>query len=109
MLQQAKAILFVADPALGTDISSDLLSMGSPYQLTPLFRNRSSVSLLMRMQSPLRQLTGAWQYRPHPEETAGQHSHFEKACFFCNTKPEVSHRGQRGEGYSDKQQYNRIH
>ena len=32
MLQQAKAILFVADPALGTDISSDLLSMGSPYQ-----------------------------------------------------------------------------
>lgn len=40
MLQQAKAILFVADPALGTDISSDLLSMGSSYQLTPLFRRQ---------------------------------------------------------------------
>lgn len=40
MLQQAKAILFVADPALGTDISSDLFSMGSPYQLTPLFRKQ---------------------------------------------------------------------
>ncbi len=40
MLQQAKAILFVADPALGSDISSDLLSMGSTYQLTPLFRKQ---------------------------------------------------------------------
>lgn len=40
MLQQAKAILFVADPALGNDISSDLLSMGSSYQLTPLFRKQ---------------------------------------------------------------------
>jgi hypothetical protein len=38
MLQQAKAVLFVADPALGTDISADLLSMGSTYQLVPLFR-----------------------------------------------------------------------
>jgi hypothetical protein len=26
MLQQAKAVLFVADPALGTNISADLLS-----------------------------------------------------------------------------------
>lgn len=40
LLQQPKAILFVADPALGSDISSDLLSMGSPYQLTPLFRKQ---------------------------------------------------------------------
>ena len=40
MLQQARAILFVADPALGNDISSDLLSMGSSYQLTPLFRKQ---------------------------------------------------------------------
>lgn len=40
MLQQAKAVLFVADPALGSDISSDLLSMGSSYQLTPLFRKQ---------------------------------------------------------------------
>ena len=40
MLLQAKAILFVADPALGNDISSDLLSMGSSYQLTPLFRKQ---------------------------------------------------------------------
>ena len=40
LLQQAKAILFVADPALGTDISSDLLSMGSPYELKPLFRKQ---------------------------------------------------------------------
>lgn len=40
ILQQAKAILFVADPALGNDISSDLLSMGSSYALTPLFRKQ---------------------------------------------------------------------
>lgn len=40
MLQQAKAILYVADPALGSDISSDLLAMGSPYQLIPLFRKQ---------------------------------------------------------------------
>jgi len=40
MLQQAKAILYVADPALGKDISSDLLSMGSPFQLVPLFRKQ---------------------------------------------------------------------
>jgi len=40
MLLQARAIIFVADPALGNDISSDLLSMGSPYQLTPLFRKQ---------------------------------------------------------------------
>jgi hypothetical protein len=40
MLQKAKAVLFVADPALGTDISSDLLSMGSSYQLVPLFKKQ---------------------------------------------------------------------
>ena len=40
MLQQAKAILYVADPALGNDISADLLSMGSSYQLVPLFRKQ---------------------------------------------------------------------
>ncbi len=40
MMQQAKAILFVADPALGGDITSDLLSMGGSYQLTPLFRKQ---------------------------------------------------------------------
>ncbi len=40
MLQQARAVLFVADPALGSDISADLLSMGSSYQLTPLFRKQ---------------------------------------------------------------------
>jgi hypothetical protein len=40
MLQQAKAVLFVADPALGKDISSDLMSMGSSYQLVPLFRKQ---------------------------------------------------------------------
>jgi len=41
MLQQAKAVLFVADPALGSDISADLLSMGSSYHLTPLFRKQA--------------------------------------------------------------------
>ncbi len=40
MMQKAKAILYVADPALGGDISSDLLSMGASYQLTPLFRKQ---------------------------------------------------------------------
>lgn len=40
MMQKAKAILFVADPALGGNISSDLLSMGGSYQLTPLFRKQ---------------------------------------------------------------------
>ena len=40
MMQKAKAILYVADPALGSDISSDLLSMGGSYQLTPLFRKQ---------------------------------------------------------------------
>jgi len=38
MLQKAKAVLFVADPAIGSDISADLLSMGSSYQLVPLFK-----------------------------------------------------------------------
>lgn len=40
MLQKAKAVFFVADPALGSDISADLLSMGSSYQLVPLFRTQ---------------------------------------------------------------------
>jgi hypothetical protein len=40
MMQKAKAILYVADPALGSDISSNLLSMGGSYQLTPLFRKQ---------------------------------------------------------------------
>ncbi|MDX9728339.1 MAG: M20/M25/M40 family metallo-hydrolase [Bacteroidales bacterium] len=40
MLQQAKAVLFVADPALGSDISADLLAMGSTYELVPLFRKQ---------------------------------------------------------------------
>ena len=40
MLQKAKAVFFVADPALGTDISADLLSMGSSYQLIPLFKKQ---------------------------------------------------------------------
>lgn len=40
LLQQAKAIIYVADPSLGTDVSSDLLTMGSGYQLTPLFRKQ---------------------------------------------------------------------
>lgn len=40
MLQQAKAVMFVADPALGSDISADLLAMGSSYQLIPLFRKQ---------------------------------------------------------------------
>jgi len=40
MLQNAKAVFFVADPALGTDISADLLSMGGSYHLVPLFRKQ---------------------------------------------------------------------
>lgn len=40
MLQKAKAIFFVADPALGSDISADLLLMGSSYQLIPLFKRQ---------------------------------------------------------------------
>jgi hypothetical protein len=40
MLQKARAVFFVADPALGTDISSDLLSMGSSYHLVPLFKTQ---------------------------------------------------------------------
>lgn len=40
MLQKAKAVFFVADPALGTDISTDLLSMGSSYHLVPLFKKQ---------------------------------------------------------------------
>ncbi|MCI0523408.1 MAG: M28 family peptidase [Bacteroidales bacterium] len=41
MLQKAKAIFYVADPALGSDISSSSLSMGSSYQLVPLFKSQS--------------------------------------------------------------------
>ncbi len=40
LLQQAKAILYVADPDLGHDISADLLAMGSAYSLIPLFRKQ---------------------------------------------------------------------
>ncbi|MFN2336210.1 MAG: M20/M25/M40 family metallo-hydrolase [Bacteroidales bacterium] len=40
MLQKAKAVFFVADPALGSDLSADLLSMGGSYQLVPLFRTQ---------------------------------------------------------------------
>ena len=40
MLQKAKAVLFVADPALGSDISANLLSMGSSYNLVPLFKKQ---------------------------------------------------------------------
>jgi hypothetical protein len=38
MLQKAKAVFFVSDPALGSNVSADLLSMGGSYQLVPLFR-----------------------------------------------------------------------
>lgn len=41
MLQKAKAILYVADPALGSDISTSTLSLGSSYQLVPLFKTQS--------------------------------------------------------------------
>jgi len=45
MLQQAKAVFVVGDPALGNDVSSDLIPMGSSYQLEPLFRKKFSFSL----------------------------------------------------------------
>ncbi|HWR74066.1 MAG TPA: M20/M25/M40 family metallo-hydrolase [Bacteroidales bacterium] len=45
MLQQAKAVFFVGDPALGNDISSDLIPLGSSYQLKPLFRKQFSFNL----------------------------------------------------------------
>ena len=45
MLQQAKAVFFVGDPALGDDVSSDLIPMGSSYQLKPLFRKQFSFNL----------------------------------------------------------------
>ena len=45
MLQQAKAVFFVGDPALGNDITSDLIPMGSSYQLKPLFRKQFSFNL----------------------------------------------------------------
>ncbi|MFZ2287961.1 MAG: M20/M25/M40 family metallo-hydrolase [Bacteroidales bacterium] len=40
MLQKAKAIFFVTDPALGNDVSANLLLMSSSYQLIPLFRSQ---------------------------------------------------------------------
>ncbi|MBE0679751.1 MAG: hypothetical protein IH592_13395, partial [Bacteroidales bacterium] len=40
MLQKARAVFFVADPALGSDISANLLPMGSSYQLVPLFKTQ---------------------------------------------------------------------
>jgi hypothetical protein len=40
MMQKAKAVLFVADPAIGCNISTDLLSIGGSYQLKPLFRKQ---------------------------------------------------------------------
>ncbi len=40
MLQQAKAIFFVADPALGSDISPDAIPLGSSYLLVPLFKTQ---------------------------------------------------------------------
>jgi Zn-dependent M28 family amino/carboxypeptidase len=45
MLQQAKAVFFVGDPALGNNISSDVIPMGSSYQLKPLFRKQFSFNL----------------------------------------------------------------
>jgi hypothetical protein len=40
LMQQAKAVLFVADPALGSDLSGQMISFGSSYQLIPLFRKQ---------------------------------------------------------------------
>jgi hypothetical protein len=40
MMQQAKAVLFVADPALENDLSDNSISFGSSYQLIPLFRKQ---------------------------------------------------------------------
>jgi len=40
LMQQAKAVLFVADPALEADLSDQLISFGSSYQLIPLFRKQ---------------------------------------------------------------------
>jgi Zn-dependent M28 family amino/carboxypeptidase len=45
MLQQAKAVFFVGDPALGHDISSDIIPSGSSYLLKPLFRKQFSFNL----------------------------------------------------------------
>lgn len=41
LMQQARAVLFVADPALGSDLSGDFVSTGSSYQLVPLFKKQS--------------------------------------------------------------------
>ena len=40
MLQQAKAIFYVADPALGSDFSSAIISMGGSNSLVPLFKKQ---------------------------------------------------------------------
>jgi Zn-dependent M28 family amino/carboxypeptidase len=40
LMQQAKAVLFVADPALGADLADHMISFGSAYQLIPLFRKQ---------------------------------------------------------------------
>ncbi len=40
MLQQAKAILYVPDPALGSDFSPDMMSMGGSNSLIPLFKKQ---------------------------------------------------------------------
>jgi hypothetical protein len=40
IMQQAKAVLFVADPALGSDLAGGMISFGSSYQLIPLFRRQ---------------------------------------------------------------------
>ncbi len=45
MLQQVKAVFFVGDPALGDNISSDFIQMGSSYQLKPLFRKKFAFNL----------------------------------------------------------------
>ena len=45
MIQKAKAAFFVGDPAMGTDISADLLPMGSSYQLIPLFKQQFNFTL----------------------------------------------------------------
>ncbi len=43
MLQQARAIVYVADPASGEEASASLLAMGSTYQLIPLFRKQQFI------------------------------------------------------------------
>lgn len=46
ILQKARAVIFVADPGLNSDLSDGLLSIGGTYQLVPLFRKKGmSLSL----------------------------------------------------------------